>query len=235
MSELPGPLLEDYRARLAEPSHREGGGNDIKDEMPYLLRRAQRYQGVRVLEIGVRSGRSTSAFLVAAGRSLIPGHVWSIDMAVPQVPDQWHRCGYWTFRQARSGDVSPELEGWPAAFDVLFIDGDHSVMGVLGDLRRFVPYVAAGGVVLCHDTKLVNPALLPAETSRVFQDGDAYHVGRAREVAQALDLFCAEYHLAARELPWQPGVLHTPKPLAWTERGGQFGLGVLEDPNGAAS
>jgi predicted O-methyltransferase YrrM len=232
MSELPGPLLDDYRARLAEPSHRQGGGNDIQDEMPYLLRRAQEYPGVRVLEIGVRSGRSTSAFLAAAARSMGGGHVWSIDLDQPQVPARWHTCGYWTFKQARSGDVSPELEaGWSSAFDVLFIDGDHSVLGALNDLRRFVPYVAPGGVVLCHDTKLVNPAPA-AETRGIFRDGDAYHLGTQLEVAQALDLFCAEYHLAARELPWQPGVLHTPAPLAWTERGGQFGLGVLEGPNG---
>lgn len=215
MSALPGPLLEDYQARLAEPAHHEGGGNDIKDEMPYLLQRAQRYPGVRVLEIGVRSGRSTSAFLAAAARAMNGGHVWSVDLAEPDVPARWHECGYWTFRQARSGDLTPELEGWPAAYDVLFIDGDHTVAGVLADLRRFVPYVAAGGVVLCHDTKLFNAAEL----------------GTPRDVSIALDLFCAEYHLAARELPWAPGVMHTPAPLAWAERGGQFGLGVIEDPN----
>ena len=111
---------------------------------------------------------------------------------VPQVPARWHACGYWTFKQARSGDVTPELEGWPASYDVLFIDGDHSTLGVLADLRRFVPYVAAGGVVLCHDTKLVNPA----------------EPGAPREVAVGLDLFCAEYHLAARELPWAPRERH---------------------------
>ena len=39
MAPLPGTLLEDYRARLAEPGHDQGGGNDIRDEMPYLLAR----------------------------------------------------------------------------------------------------------------------------------------------------------------------------------------------------
>ena len=187
MTVLPGPLADDYRARLAEPSHAEGGGNDIKDEMPYLLHRATGYQGVRVLEIGVRSGRSTSAFLAAAA--------------------QVH--GYWTFKRARSGDVTPELEGWPLSYHVLFVDGDHSTLGALSDLRRYVPYVAAGGVVLCHDTKL-----------------------GGGEVTRALNLFCGEYHLGVRELPWQSGVLCGPQPVSWAERGGHFGLGVIEAPNG---
>lgn len=213
MSPLPATLAEDYRARLAEPSHREGGGNDIKDEMPYLLARAEGYQHVRVLEIGVRTGRSTSAFLAAAART--GGHVWSIDVDEPRVPVHWRGCGYWTFKQARSEDVTPELEGWPASYDIVFIDGDHRLTTVLGELRRFAPYVAAGGVLLCHDTKLLDPA----------------RPGDPPDVAAALDLFCAEYHLAGRELPWQRGVITTPAPPEWHERGGQFGLGVIEDPN----
>ena len=49
----------------------------------------------------------------------------------------------------------------------------------------------------------------------------------------ALDLFCGEYHLAARELPWQPGKVIRPGKLTWTEKGGHHaGLGVIESPNG---
>jgi predicted O-methyltransferase YrrM len=213
VSALPPTLLEDYIARLGEPSHREGGGNDIKDEMPYLLTRAHRYTRPDILEIGVRTGRSTSAFLagIAEGGG---GHLYSIDAADPQVPASWAASGYWSFTRARSEDVTPELAGWPSGFDIVFIDGDHQVAAVLGDLRRFVPYVKPGGVVLCHDTRL------PCAT------------GEAPEVARALDLFCAEYHLAARELPWQPGVTVRPGRVTWTEKGGQFGLGVIESPNG---
>lgn len=217
MTELPVPLLDHYRARLAEPGHDEGGGNDIKDEMPYLLGRAQAYQGLRVLEVGVRSGRSTSAFLAAAARSMGGGHVYSIDVAEPDVPAEWYSCGYWSFARARSCDVTPELAGWPDSYHVLFIDGDHTLLGVLDDLRRFVPYVAAGGVVLCHDTKLRDPAW-PAEPPAV---------------ARALDIFCDAYHLTGRVLPWNPGVVQKlPGPVTWVERGGRFGLGVIESPNG---
>lgn len=196
MNPMPGTLLEEYRARLAEPSHAEGGGNDIKDEMPYLLRAAEGYQQVRVLEIGVRSGKSTSAFLAACAR--VGGHLWSVDQAVPQVPGWWHECGYWSFVQARSLDVDPRITWGVDEFDIVFLDGDHSKEGVLAELRKFTPLVARGGWIGSHDTKLT----------------DAVMAGQVPGVAEALDLFCAETG------------------RTWAERGGQFGLGVIEAPNG---
>jgi predicted O-methyltransferase YrrM len=189
-------LLDEYRARLAEPSHAEGGGNDIKDEMPYLLRAAEGYQQVRVLEVGVRSGRSTSAFLAACAR--VHGHLWSVDVNPPAVPAWWHTCGYWTFTQARSLDVDPRVVWRQDEFDIVFLDGDHSKEGVLAELRKFTPFVAKGGWIGSHDTKLTDPVM----------------AGQVPGVAEALDVFCAETG------------------RSWVERGGQFGLGVIEAPNG---
>ena len=196
MTPMPGTLLAEYQARLAEPSHAEGGGNDIKDEMPYLLARAEGYQQVRILEVGVRSGRSTSAFLAACAR--VGGHLWSIDMNIPAVPDWWHECGYWTVTQARSLDVDPRLAWGVDEFHAVLLDGDHSKEGVLAELRKFTPFVVAGGVMMVHDTNLDDPVL----------------AGQVPGVRQALDLFCAETG------------------RVWHERGGQFGLGVIEAPNG---
>jgi predicted O-methyltransferase YrrM len=207
----PPTLLEDYRARLADPGT-QNQPNDIKDEMPYLLGAAQAYTGCRVLELGVghagrgTSGRSTSAFLAAAAR--VGGHVWSVDIAEVDVPQHWHDCGYWTFRLGDDMDVIPEAEGWPSSYHVLFVDTSHEQARTLAVLRRFVPYVAPGWVVLCHDTKLPG-----------------------RQVAKALDDFCSEYSGTARELPWRPG-LFTPGDVKWMERGGWCGLGVIEAPNG---
>jgi hypothetical protein len=218
MSTLPPTLMDDYRERLAIPGPRDGGPNDIKDEMPYLLGRAEAYPGVRALEIGVRSGNSTSAFLAACSRAAGGGHLWSVDMETPQVPPRWYGCGYWTFARSRSQDLLPETLGWPLSYHVLFIDGDHSRAGALADLRRFVPYVAPGGVVLVHDTKLFNPS----------------EVGMPREVALALDDFCGESAVilpsvvSAGGLPASGGV----RRLSWAERGGHYGLGVIEAPNG---
>lgn len=196
MSPVPPTLLEEYQRLLAEPSHAQGGGNDIQDEMPYLLARAEGYQQVRILEIGVRSGRSTSAFLAAC--ACVGGHLWSVDINPPYVPPWWLDCGYWTFTQAASLDVDPRVAWGVDEFDIVFLDGDHSEQMVLAELRKFTPFVAKRGWIGSHDTKLTDPAL----------------AGQVPGVASALDLFCAE---TGRQ---------------WAERGGQFGLGVIEDPNG---
>lgn len=217
MTPMPQTLMDDYRERLAIPGIHDGGGNDIKDEMPVLHQRAMAYPLVQVLEIGVRSGQSTSAFLAACARSMGGGHLWSVDMAEPEVPEHWYDCGYWTFCRSMSQDVVPELLGWPTSYQVLFIDGDHTRAGALADLRRFVPYVAPGGVVLVHDTKLFN----------------ASEFGMPREVAAALDDFCGEYYLTPRTLPSGESMKAFPgQSLVWEEKGGHYGLGVIEAPNG---
>jgi predicted O-methyltransferase YrrM len=216
---LPQTLMDDYRERLAIPGIPDGGPNDLQDEMPYLLGRAEAYPMVRILEIGVRSGQSTATFLAACTRSAGGGHLWSVDMEVPEVPDWWHGCGYWTFALSRSENLLPEAAGWPGSYHVLFIDGDHTRAGALADLRRFVPYVAPGGVVLVHDTKLFN----------------ASEFGMPREVTMALDDFCGEYHLAEPSTDVQRAyreTAETVRTLSWAERGGYWGLGVIEAPNG---
>ena len=59
-------FLEEYQRRLGEWS-------DVQYCMPWMLDTATGYEEVRVLELGVRSGNSTSAFLAAAETRGIPG------------------------------------------------------------------------------------------------------------------------------------------------------------------
>jgi predicted O-methyltransferase YrrM len=134
-------LEEEYHGRL-------DAWSDVQYCMPRMLAAGARYPQVRVLELGVRSGNSTSAFLLAAERR--GGHVWSVDTMMPEVPEHWAGSGLWTFI---CGDdlavVLPE-----GGFDVVFIDTSHSYAHTLAELRRFVPLVNAGGTVLLHDTLL---------------------------------------------------------------------------------
>jgi len=53
-------LAEEYQRRCLADS-------DIREYLPLLHGYARLYPGVRVLEVGVRSGNSTVAFLLAAG------------------------------------------------------------------------------------------------------------------------------------------------------------------------
>lgn len=156
-------LEEIYRHRLSVWS-------DIQSQMPLLYAGAASRPGCRVLELGVRAGNSTSALL--AGAEAAGGRVWSVDIDDSlRFSREWHDSGIWSYICA--DDMAIDLGLLPDRVDVLFIDTSHTFEHTLGELRRFVPLVAPGGVVLMHDTLLT---------------WDQPHY----QVARALDAFCAE-------------------------------------------
>jgi cephalosporin hydroxylase len=186
-------LLEDYEARA-------GAYSDIQDCLEFLYRTAVAYPQVAVLELGVRSGNSTAAFLAAAEEA--GGHVWSVDIAEPQVPDRWRTSGYWSLTVADDLTAAPGASqtAVPDFADVLFVDTSHAYEQTLAELRRFVPLVSPGGTVLLHDTRL--------ETVEGAGPQPPF------PVARALDLFCAETG------------------RSWLDRDAQYGLGEILRPNG---
>jgi Methyltransferase domain len=136
---------DEYTERLAEWS-------DVQYCLPWMHEIALRYPAPMVLELGVRSGNSTSAFLAAVEKAG-GGHVWSMDTEPPQVPFAgWLRSGQWTFLQG--DDMAAGAPFDPFMFDVLFIDTSHFYEHTLAELRKFVPFVKPGGTVLLHDTLL---------------------------------------------------------------------------------
>lgn len=161
---------DEYRERLAVWS-------DVQYCMPRLHDAACSRPGTRVLELGVREGYSTSAFLAAA--EACGGHVWSADIDAPRVPAHWAASGLWTFTRADDLTLT-----WPVnMFDVLFIDTSHTYEHTLAELCRFVPVVKPGGTVFMHDT--------------IWGD---------RGVAGALHVFCAETGLTWTEHGGQYGL-----------------------------
>lgn len=136
---------DDFVRRCGIPS-------DIVEHLPFLYGIGL---GHTVIELGVRSGNSTSAFL-AAGAEL-----WSVDIDRPRVPDEWHTTG-WTFIQG--DDCSPEvLAQLPAEVDVVFIDTSHSYEHTLRELNTYAPRVKHRGLIVLHDTELEAPDGLPGE------------------------------------------------------------------------
>jgi predicted O-methyltransferase YrrM len=107
--------------------------------------------GPDIIELGVRSGNSTSAFLAALETDR-RGTLWSCDISAPDVPASWHDLDYWRFIQEDClGEVALAL--LPSRCDVLFVDVDpHSYAQTLEICARYVPRVRYGGVALFHDT-----------------------------------------------------------------------------------
>lgn len=164
-------IAEEYRHRCAENS-------DISLHLPFLYDSAQ---GRTVIELGVRTGNSTAAFLAAGAE------VWSADTEEPNVPGEWRGDPRWHF--LRGDDLSPGvLAGLPAKADVVFIDTSHAYGHTLAELRAYAPRAP---LVLLHDTQLV----------------DGRDAGTpAGEVARALDDYCAEAGLSWENRPGSYGM-----------------------------
>ena len=106
-----------------------------------------------LLELGVRSGVSTRAFLL--GCKVTGGHLWSVDISEIRVPninfgDDWALSGHWTYTQ-HTDDLDYK---WDKPIDLLFIDTSHTYEQTLAELNKFTPYVKFDGTVLLHDTLL---------------------------------------------------------------------------------
>lgn len=182
-------LLDDYHDRSLPWS-------DIQDCLPLLFEISCHFPRVRVLELGVRWGTSTAAFLAAAEQ--VGGHVWSADVVMThEVPfERWMASGYWTFICGDDMEMKrhqPDFE-----VDVLFIDTSHAYDHTLAELRKFVPWVARGGTVLLHDTRLEAPEMVGPQPPF--------------PVAAALDAFCAETHRTWTDHDAQYGLGEIPRP-----------------------
>lgn len=184
-----GNLGAEYQVRAAQK-------HDITEQLPLLYNAVCR-PGARVIELGVRTGNSTAAFLAAA--EAWHGDVWSVDCEFPQVPEHWPRLPFWHLLVA--DDLSAEaLAFCPDNVDVLFIDTSHYYEHTLAELRAYVPRVRPGGTVFIHDTK--------AEGTRFYPPGWP-------EVSQALNAWSTETGIPWHEIPGGPdspglGVIEVP-------------------------
>lgn len=105
---------------LQECFRRAQHGSDISDHLPRLYELACRPH-VKVIELGVRRGDSTSAFLAAAQE--YGGEVWSVDITPPVVPSDWENLPFW---YPIVGDDLEVAEQLPDQVDIVFIDTSHT-------------------------------------------------------------------------------------------------------------
>lgn len=139
-------LQQSYEAVLAV-------GCDIVDHLPYFVELCVERDAKQVIELGVRSGNSTIAWLY--GLEQTGGELWSVDID-PAPPIEADR---WFFIRASDLDVAGSL---PDDVDIVFIDTLHYYEHTLAELELYVPKVKPGGVVVMHDTEL-NQSYFPPE------------------------------------------------------------------------
>jgi cephalosporin hydroxylase len=201
-SDLIPRLHEEFTARLGQHS-------DIMDHLQFMHDTVLRYPDPVVIELGVRTGNSTSALLSAVTRQ---GHgaLWSADAEPSQVMGYWHDIPAWHFM--RGDSVSPAVLEWmPPQADVVFTDTSHTYAQQLAELRAYVPRVRPGGTVLVHDTQCV-PYGPPGSDCFLPRPGPE------GPVTEALDAYCKETG------------------LAWENRhseDGFYGLGIIIIPGGS--
>ncbi len=114
--------------------------SDIQDHLPRLFEAARG----NCLEIGVRSGVSTSALL--AGIEEHGGHLWSVD--INNCP-AFYGHPQWSFRRADTVNDFNVRELLAQEYEVLLVDGDHTYEGALSDLKHFGPLAKR---IFVHDT-----------------------------------------------------------------------------------
>jgi predicted O-methyltransferase YrrM len=129
--------------------------SDIQGHLPRLHAEASTGDAV-VIELGVRSGFSTAAFLAAVEQH--GGHVYSVDTDPVHVP--WSNHPQWSFVHGDDLWIADQL---PDGVDVVFIDTSHTYQQTSAELEMYVPKVKVGGVVLLHDVELEHPVASPAD------------------------------------------------------------------------
>lgn len=136
----PATLEEAYQQVCAQPS-------DINEHLPTLVELCRKTDAKKVMELGVRGGTSTVAWLF--GLCETDGHLWSVD--TQQGPPIRH--SRWTF--VLGEDTDPfVLAQLPEDPDIVFIDTDHRYDLTVQEIRTYAPLVKPGGCLVFHDTNV---------------------------------------------------------------------------------
>ena len=129
------------------PAPRDVLANDVHHDIDMHVPWLQSIAKGNILEIGVRTGISTAAFLV--GLEYNGGHLYSVDIeeACGKVVESTN----WTFIHDSSRNADAIKSKIPQVLDILFVDGDHTYEGTRDDFTNYAPLVRSGGLIICHD------------------------------------------------------------------------------------
>ena len=137
------------------------------DERALLFGLAKRHDVATIVEIGSFCGGSAAFLAEALKTKGMSGSVFCVDpfMGAPVwFPRGYMHSTYTEFSNNMEmlglteqivpmrGDSASVASIWPALpIDLVFIDGDHSLLGVVSDFEKWAPKVRPGGFVLIDD------------------------------------------------------------------------------------
>jgi len=150
---------------------------DMYHHLPYLRQVVINLKAKQVIELGVRTGESTVAFL--AGLAETGGKLWSCDIQSPlevtnhgpgnPIKDHiWGKYDNWEFVKGNDLQVAKQA---PKRCDVLFIDTEHTYEQAVAELEAYGPRVRPGGVILMHDTYGLQPKNQVVQAISKYMDG----------------------------------------------------------------
>jgi predicted O-methyltransferase YrrM len=135
---------------------------DIYEHLPTFVNAVEELKATKVIELGVRYGVSTIAWLYALEDA---GHLWSVDCSFPvaapgsdvNLLDPQGPLGvvsWWTFLLGYDS-WEPVLDALPTEVDLVFIDTQHTFEQTLLELELYFPRVRSGGRIYLHDTAIL--------------------------------------------------------------------------------
>ena len=169
------------------------GGSDIYEHLPTFVRTVRDLGATKVIELGVRAGVSTVAWLYALQDS---GYLWSVDVHVPVPHDDGTELlegfddvllNHWSFIHGNFTDPAVMI-GLPEQVDAIFLDGNHVYEETLVELATFIPFVRGGGRFLLHDTA-------------IYTTGNAITPQPPYPVRTAMEEFCADHGFRCENNP----------------------------------
>lgn len=170
--------------------------SDIHEHLPTFVQACEELDASKVIELGVRYGVSTIAWLYGThGR----GNLWSVDCSFPVPANPASEVGldnvnlldpqgplgvqeHWQFLLG--------YDTWPSILaslpqedvDIIFLDTNHVYEETLHELDLYIPRIRSGGRMYLHDTA-------------IEVTGNATTPQPPFPVRTAMEEFCAEHDL----------------------------------------
>lgn len=122
-----------------------------------------------ILEIGTRYGGSLVPLVYGNRENPAPTKVFSVDCSYHDYTAEYlKRAGVDTevltyempsYRLGRVWEQASTPFGGPG-IRLLWIDGDHTYLGLKSDFKSFVPYLSEGGILVVHDYQPTLPSII---------------------------------------------------------------------------